>query len=461
MIGKLSRFLEKYQLLVVFLFIILFWVIRLPLFSHTFGWHIWEDGNGLDTSIFVNQPSYPNYSLYGRVDGVELYASIVGHPRLPYEMFSFLGKVVNLVLPLKNLSEEHTISFIKLLVTSSQFLIYCLIGIQLFKNMEEPLKKASSIFLLFLLSCAPISIYNSNEFQIDSFWGFLMIGVFLLTFVNYYRYKKIFPGILLALSSAFIGFGKNEWSIMLVLACLFILFLHIVVQRLIKKDRVEMSFVKTICIILLGNILGNLINYLADPFMYVSGIKLIVQMVTVGTMSGAPSNVAWFDVFLVRIPFISTCIFLILLISLFIRQNRKKINYYYTFLFVYSFFLFFAFFISSWGNYSRYFAPSLIGLIFVFLLYFANYKVKKVNIVGIIVMIFVIGFFGFKQLKDFYTQSEKSEYFNVTYDTSSDCIPLIDVGRVYKKKNVDFIHLSVGYEAAQDIVSSYGKSICK
>lgn len=235
MIKRVSRFIRKYHLFIIFLLTASFWIIRLPLFSPGFGWHIWEDGNGLDTVIFVNQPSYPNYSLNGRINGEDLYSSIVGHPLLPYEMFRLLGKAVSLILPLENFSEQHIISFIKIMVTASHFLIYLLVGVQLFRKIKKPLKRIFSFLLLFLLSCAPISIYNSNEFQMDSFWGFLMIGLFFLAFINYYRYKKVFPGILLFLSSAFIGFGKNEWSVMLISSCILILLLYVIIQRFVKK----------------------------------------------------------------------------------------------------------------------------------------------------------------------------------------------------------------------------------
>ncbi len=458
---RLYEFLDKYKFFIILVLIICFWVVRLPLFNEKFGWHIWEDGNGLDTAIFVNQPLYPNYSLSGRINGKELYFPIVGHPLLPYEMFRLLGKFVNFFLPFENFSAEHTVLSIKIMVTSFQFLIYFLIGLQLFKRVENPLKKTLSFILLFLLTCAPISIYNSNEFQIDSFWGFLMIGLFFLAFINFLNYKKMFPGIFLLLSSAFVGFGKNEWSLMLIPSCIFILLLYVVIQKLMEKEKFDSFFIKTIVIVVVGNLVGNFINYLLDPQMYISGINLIVKMVTIGTMSGAPNTVSWFDVFVIRIPFISTCILLVFLILLFICQYRKKIDYYYLFLFIYSFSLFFAFFISSWGNYSRYFAPSLIGLIYVFLLYFTTYKINKTNIVAIIITMLITIFFGYKQIKEFHIQSKNSEYFSVVKDPSLNCIPLIDVGRVYKNKEIDFIHLSIGYSEAQKIADDFGKEVCR
>ena len=313
MIEIVTKFLKKYQILYLVIFLAIYWLIRLPLYNYNYGWD-GEDGNGLDTQIFVMNSKYSDSSLYARIDGQEQYSPISGHPAVPYRLFALLGSCVNLFIPLENITDQQIILIIKIIVSTFQLLIYISFAFQLIKWVKNTIKRFISLFLLLLLSSAPISIYNSNEFQIDSFLGFIMIGIFFVSFKNYLQSKKKLAGILLLISSLFIGFGKNEWSIILLPSCVCILLIHLLIQKFIKKGPVDNFLIKIITIVVAGNLIGNLVSYLYNQNAYLSGINLIIKTVTYGTLSGAPSNVLWWDVFLTRIPFIGTNLILIIII---------------------------------------------------------------------------------------------------------------------------------------------------
>lgn len=460
MIIVIEKFIRKYKYLLLLALIVLFWLVRVPEFK--LGWD-GEDGNGLDTDIFVNQLISPNYFLVSRIDGVDHYININGHPGANYAIFSILGSVTKTLVPLDKMTDQEVVTIIKVMVTVVQMLINIGIGFYIIKEFTDSRKKVVGLLVLMVLANSPIALYNSNEFQIDSFLGIILTSVLCFTILPFLKTPqrlKMRHYSLLALSSAFIGLGKTEWSLMLIAAVISVLSLYFIINKFIYKRPVDVKFLKMLGIIFVSNLIGNLFNFLFDRELYIGGFELLNRMIHNATIQGN-NGLSWLDVMYARLPFISTIFCLLLILFWMLIKSIRCINYYQLFIFIYGLLLFLGFFISSWGNLSRYFAPGLLTLTFAFVLYFRDFKIDSVSKYLFIGLVVVVGFQSYNLFMQFRKQEKQDLYFTVVSDITDNCIPLIDLGRVYRRPDIDFIHISMGYIGAEAIAKEYGKHICK
>lgn len=460
MVNKIENIFNKYKYLFLIIFIVIFWLVRSPEFR--IGWD-WQDSNGHDTDIFVNQPSYPNYFLIDRINGQNNYFPPTGHPGTIYALFSLNGSLVKTIAPLNTMTDQEVVTFLKVMVTAVHLLIYACLGWYILKRIKPTWKRIIALGILVVLANSPIALYNTNEFQIDSYLGVIMVACLCFTLLPFLETPQIIKRwhyILLALAAAFIGLGKNEWSLMLIASIIAILILYFVINKIIPKQPSDPIFIKMLIVIFCGNLIGNLCSFIFNRDLYLSGLELLSRMTQNVTIHGSNGS-TWFQVMVTRLPYISTIFVLLLALMWMFFRKFKNINYYKLFIFIYGFFLFFAFFISSWGDFSRYFAPALMVLTVAFFIYYRDFKLDNILKMILIILVVLVSFQSFTLFKSIWSRSKNDTYFSVTTNTSDNCVPLLDVGIVYRRPNIDFVHLGMGYVSAESIVEAYGKHMCK
>ncbi len=444
--------------LFVLLLVSLFFASRAPFFLS--GWD-GQDGNGNDTDILINHPPKPNYLLIARIDGLNQYVSPWGHPGLQYEMVARTGDFFRLFLNFNAMSKRRIVFSAKVVGSLFQLTVFVLLSILAFRKDESPFGRRSlpaSISVL-VLSISPIALYSSNEFQIDSTLGFFAVGLYVLSVYLALQGRSLSLGKIVSVlaASLFIGFGKNEWSFLLILSCFFCFLVRCYSRRSAPRDLG--GFYKVLLMSIAGCLVGNLLNYLFNPELYISGFYLMTYMSKVNSIVGSAGLGEWLAVARMRLYFLTTP--LIVMLFLFLAGRRALINSIHFLPLVYASLLFFSFFFSSWGVFSRYFAPSFIVFAISLTMFCQkelhgklHYLLWPVLLVTLVQSCWMID----KQVNGL---SQVIVAPSTVASGGDQCIKLMDVAETIGGEKMDFIHLHMGVEGANKIAKAKGKTVCK
>lgn len=386
---------SNYFLVVVFVGIYFF--VRWPLFS--LGWD-GHDGSGHDLHIFLNHPTGPNYLLVYKVRDLIQYG-IPQHPALPYEIISWLGYLYQKIIDYKNYSYEQIIFHIKLLVSIVQLFFYIALIFIILKLTKNHKIRLQIIILLSLFSISPLSINNSNEFQMDSLIGLSMLGLYSLVLVafskNLFTKKIAYP--LIFLTSTYIGLGKTEWSLFLM--CSIVIsgayFLWLNIFSLDKKDlNVHNGYL--ILVVFLGCIFGNLLSYQIDVVNYLAGWDLVLRESPRSTVFSKDGFGKFLEAFKMRALFLWAPIFLVLYGVIFIIRKRE-VSGALLLSYITAITFFFGYFFSTWGgDIPRYFSPSYMALIITCIGMYASFhgaeifKWERWGMCFIVLILFIISY---------------------------------------------------------------------
>lgn len=455
----LKNAITKYFFLAVFL--VFYFLVRIPFFY--MGWD-GSDANGLDVDMFLNHPKNPDYLLIARIDGVDQYVPAMGHPAPMYEMFSQLGYFFQSFENYSTLTDAQIIFRAKALSAIVQALVFVsLLWIVLGQKMIDLRKKGIWYLGIVTVSVTPIALSNSNEFQIDSFFGLLMVGLYglVLTARLWGSIPESFFYGLLFLTSAFIGLGKNEWSLLLGLALVISVTCIFFSKYVLKKKFLGDSF-WIVGISVMGCLLGNLLSYLFEPMLYVSGWNLLFSMTGQSSILSVDGFQRFWGVTKERMLFVAPILVMLVYLGFLLVKNRKKIEFVEVLGYLFASALFFSFFFSTWGSYPRYFAPAFILTIIVCSWVFIKYQeVIKQKTAWIFLGVFAVSaYFSIGYLSDD-TVKSRHTYGVRSFQLDKSCVALVPVEDVYRKKNINFVHTGMGMEAAQKIAEEHGKTICK
>ena len=458
-----KKYINKYTL--ILFFSVFYFTVRAPFFN--MGWD-GSDANGLDVDMFVNHPQKPNYLLIARMNGSDIYAPAFGHPAPMYGMFISMGYVLQKFENYHNLSDAQIIYRAKVIASIFQLLIFVLLLLIIFKDEKRNISPRKLLLYLgiFLVSLTPLAINNSNEFQIDSLFGLAMVGSYCITLAAY-LFKcisgKLFY-ILLFLSSVFIALGKNEWSLLLIISLIACSVYLLARKYLFKQDDDTIEPYKIIGISLLGCIFGNVLSYLFEASLYFSGWDLLFRMSKQSSIFSKDGIGKLILVTQDRFIFIASLLAMIAYATFIVIRNIKKIDSIVILSYFISVFFFFSFFLSTWGSFSRYFAPSFAALLITMSVAYIKYQKpfnwKNATLFGLVLFFITyqsISYISDKKIKAQHTFGIR-DISEIVADKS--CVPMIPVEDVYNKKTVDFVHLSMGMEAAKTIAKEYGKEIC-
>jgi len=438
--------------LILFLFTLAFFIVRLPAYIAPL-----SGEEGIHANIFFTQPANPDYLQIARINGVDLY-TFPQHPAFLYEILGILGSIWKGIFNTQNLNPKQLSVFVRVAVSTIQycvFLVFLLI-VLMQKKIEWKNKLLLSLSVIVIAISGP-AIKMSVSVQIDGSVGVLLAGILSIAIISYAL--KIFSDklsfVFLFLGSILFGFGKNEWSLAL-LVTLILSIIFILVSPLKSNSKQEKKrWFSLLGIIFFGLILGNLINYWFDSFNYLAGF---------GVMFGISKGSTFFGVMntLRRAPFTYVNILILTFLFYSLIKSIRKPDFFLFFIFVFSALMFIAYFAISWGTDPRYYAPSLVigstGLVLASN-YYSEKRIKPL-IIGIFCILLLhtsISFYhGRHSLPDYLTLDTYTE----NTSNQSACLPFTDAGKVFGTK-FDFITNSLSFDDAKSIASNYNKDLCK
>ena len=426
--------------LLLFLFIIFYVVVRKPYYSSRL---IGEEGIFAD--IFINQPPGPNYVQIGRVDGKEIYTN-PSHPALLYETIALAGKVAGTVINFSELTEYKTTVMLRALFSGFQLLILMLmwLTVVVFDYFQN---KTYLLLLIGLLSLAPIAFKSSSHLQVDNSVGALFVGFFCFSLLaSAFMKNRSVKYLILFISAAMIGFGKNEWGIILIASLL----VSVIFAKLfsIKFQRA------VIIVILSGLAIGTVVNIAFDGTNYFAGFRLVTGFVKSDT-AGITINLLQFIKSYVqqnieRLPYLSIIILLLLMNIIKAAFQFNKLIFEQIFLLFFSSFLFFTFSVSSYVSPSRHFVPAFFASIFTYMLLTPNQKKNTVQIIFLHAVFFNVIYF----------KPAIKPYKQIDLEPKVGCLMDIGAARGFFNEDVDYVTYSLGDKAQDNFALKYNTKVC-
>lgn len=264
----------KYPLPHLFLALLLlagsFLLLRLPFYAQEL---VGEEG--IFAHLFLNEVQKPNYLLLARIDGVNQMTA-PQHPAPMYQAINGVGTVVRQMVPFEKLDPLES-AFLLRVVFSLPLLLVLLCGLTyLYRYGNDNLYYWLALLVVFASS--PVLLVTSTELQLDPSFGVGCFGFWALTVTALSGSARVTPyhqGAVFFLACLLAGFGKNEWSLVLLATLL----AGVVYTWFSARPR---SAALQQCAILLcgiiGLLAGNLASYLDDPLNYVMGWQLMSSM---------------------------------------------------------------------------------------------------------------------------------------------------------------------------------------
>lgn len=448
-------------LLVSAVFFLAYFAGRQPLLA--MGWD-GTDANGSDTDLFVHQPAKPNYFLMARFNGHDLYLPAHGHPAPMYSMFSQLGRVTGFFVDYETMSDAAVVRLLKILVSTCQGVIWCLLlAVVCFsRNLRgRPGYRALAYVGITALALSPMALDGSNEFQLDSYFGFIMVSAYALALFLWEK-NSAHPCVgrgLVFCAAAFLSLGKNEWTLVLAVAALCVAALAALCWYFDNKSWSRPAWDCTAWT-LAGLAAGNFGSWAFEPTHYVSGWTLLQNMIC-GASVVKPACLEQFGrLTWARMPFIQVHGAMLLYLAARLLTGKPLPSPRCLLAGVFGFGLFLAFFCSTWGNFPRYFAPAFIGLAVTSVWVCVDWPRALPRATAFLALV-VSGWLLFTghvyahspTLAAVCVHGQHAEF----PATGPDGLRLMLVDDVYRRKNVDFIHLQIGVDGARALRKQYGQ----
>jgi len=431
-------------ILIIFLFAIIFFAIRIPYYENNV-----RGEEGIFAEIFINHPIGPKYLQIARINGKEIF-TYPNHASMISETISFFGKTAQIFFDFSGQTERAVTIALRFFFSMFHLISWSLV---LMSFLEMKTKKGYLILFILILSITPIAIKGSVELNIDNSVGVLFTSLLCFSLLVYeYSNKKTFLNYLfVSLSCLLFGFGKTEWSVGFAISFIIAIFSSIILKKEINK--------KLLSAVIIGLILGNLVNYLVSPYNYLDGLHLLKwylesQIVTQDVSPNASIVTTWLDLNLQRIPETFPIIILIFFNSFLLLLNIKKTNFVIIFLFILSSSLFFAFSLNTFSTTSRLFLPSFFSCVFTSTTLVKNYlkEPQKPFFIVLVLAIFVSNIIFVPEIQ---------RYKIIDVKPRSDCAIFMDIGYGYIREDVDYISRSLGLEGARKFADENGVTLCE
>ncbi|HWR30849.1 MAG TPA: hypothetical protein VN631_13560, partial [Negativicutes bacterium] len=410
-------------------------------------------------------PPGPQYQQMGRIDGKTIY-EIIEHPALIYETLASAGSLWKKLFNPNTLGDLELTVFLRFAFSAFEWLTWGLlfIGLAVIKPTWKNGREERCFYLALLLTMSwPGSLLNTTNINIDATVGVLTTGL-VCTSVLLFRNPNLTRWPLFALlffGSFFFGFGKNELSLVFILALLAIGFV-VMLGRYFKVLLGWREAVAILIVALIGNLAGNLFNYSFDPINYQAGWGILNNRSSQASLFETKDFGAWLLMTIERLPFFSLHLLYWNLIGCALWRTRRAIDFHLLFYFVFSSALFFGFFFSHSEVGSRYFEPSLIAFIFGFVLAFPLLDLSgRYNRAFIIVALIIsvhatveIGSTIFRQMKN--PTLQQTRFVLPEEVLQVGCIPLLEQADVFNRPEIDY----AAYTGLAKKFENAGKKIC-
>ena len=429
------------QISFILFFCIFYFIVRIPYYPR---YLLGEEGAFAD--LYINHIKGPNYILMGRVDGREIYGR-PSHPALIYETISLAGKISENFVQFDIQNEERTTITLRFIFSLYQFFSFLLLVISVY------LFKIDSLIMIILISFSPISLQESVHPQVDGSVGALFFSVFCLSLVINKSFNRKVLGkfnpylLLILLSSIIIGFGKNEWVIAVIISVT-----ATVIFSIGRKIKLQTSL---IMMIILGLIIGSSINFLFDQENFLSGFDLTFGFIRSGiaTAQSKPTNHLFelIDVNMIRMPFLSSLVLILLINILGIVQKRKEIEFETVLFFSLSLALTLPYILTSWAATPRYFVPAMVVSTYSYILIKPKPASEMVKVIFISFFIFLNIFF----------HPEIVPFIERNPEPREGCLLSIGAANGLFNEDVDFATWSLGDKGQKKFAAKYGTKMCE
>lgn len=441
----------------IIIFISLYFIARLPFLVSPL-----QVEEGTHAYLLCCNPPAPTYLWQGRINGNDIFG-VPLHPALIYETLMLYGQIWKHAIETFREYPLATIFLIRLAFSVFQCTIFSLLFTVVLNDPNKASRSKTGIWVLCSLAVSQISIATSLSVQVDGSVGSLLPGL-LAAGLLMYRQKFIsntWAFLFLFISSVFLGFGKNEWGLALAASIILIIVL-LSTMAAFQKIIVGQPYLGFCVTILLGLILGNIINYYFDPKNYIEGVRLMIGL----SDASASKNFSW--VLIKRLQYLYLHILLILVTGIGVIKSGKNVDTVLLVLFVWGCALFFPYYLTNWGGLTiqRYYAPSLVVLLvggLVSLIHYLDGNLIYLSRLFIIVsLISAIVNYG----ANIYKFHEYAELFSTEYSSyvpvllSENCIPRLNDGQAFIENNQDFLVKSIGLSEAESIVKQNGRILC-
>ena len=444
------------KIIFVSLFIVLFFAARFhfyrtPLFGE----------EGVFAELIVNQPENPKIILTGRADGQNLHEK-TSHPIGLYSVIRVCGSLFRPFLTAVDWQNDAEITpRLRFVFSLFQFAIFLPASLYIVLSRKRPMHiLLAAIFIAVVIS--PIALKTSWNLQVDGSVGVLMNGLFSLAVILLLKNNSMNPltGAILFATSIFLGLGKQEWSMVLLVAIVISAVYFSMLNR--KTSQPVKPYYIMLLIILAGSIAGNIIGYLSLPDAYMGGFKVLwsfSRAQQVLDSQPATQAIRLLNLTMSRLPWICTSIALIAISGVSMLRNRRWPKPVEFFLFVFGLGLFGAFFISLHNSEPRYFAPSLIVLTLATVAIFPQKMNKRfcVIITSIVFIMFASsGAFLYARI----VKRPVKNYFDVkTMPMSPGQAAIISPAVAWNKMELDFVSYYTGRGGATWYCRKYNKEL--
>ena len=438
----------------VILLIGVYFLVRIPGYTTNLQG---EDGDF--ANIFENQPPGPAYLQAGRVLGKALYID-PWHPAANYEILRGAGFLSERIIDFSRLNDFQRTVALHALFSVFQLVIWLLFILAIFAGGHRWAEANRWVALagILVISITPMAIENSVAVQIDSTSGVLLVG--LASFCLLWHATGALEGLpfygLLFLTSLGVGLGKNEWSLLFIVAVFMVSIIRMAQKNYLARAGQPAGDEKWLLLVAVGGcIAGNGLSYAYDSTNYLAGWGLMLWMSGAVSVVGHLKLAAWLDLTLGRLPYIVVIFFLLVYTLIRILQDLRTVSLAQLLLFTFAGCLFGAFFFSAqvYGG-VRYFAPALVASTAAALAVFLrgpNLAHKSWY------AIYLLLFLAFDALG----YPPFPPYREIPVTARPGCIQILATAQGYHRSDVDYIGDSIGPQQVQQIVDQYGEPLCK
>ncbi len=423
---------------------------------------------GIFANIFLYYPPGPEYSQVGRLGGVTIY-TLIEHPALIYEVLRHWGMLVNWLVDYSSWPDLWLTILARFSYSLFEYVVWLALIIA-WRHLRRDTQPDSmpgekyKVLLFYCLAVWPASLLNTTNINIDASVGVLTAGLFSVVIFLFSSPKLPSSGLYLLLffASFFVGFGKNEISLVLLMAigmCGICLYLG----RILKINTVGSAGLLPVMVIaIVGNIAGNYFNYSFDPVNYIAGFNVIHVRSSQTGILGTGGVWIWVKMFLDRLPFIFIHLILWFLSAKRVIRDYNKVKFPALLSFLYGSALFFGYFISYAEVGSRYFEPALAVLMISFLLLhpqldFSCQGRKWFGYFFILCALHSSAEIISTGVRVLNRPSLLQTRFEIPAEVKdTGCIPILEQADAFYRLDIDY----VAYESLRPLVEAQGKKLC-
>ncbi len=269
-----------------------------------------EEGNF--AYILTKKIDDNNFLLIGQIDSKKIYIN----PEHPILMYYFINSLDFFPKFLINLGIER-IQALRLTNLISLIPLLILISMML-RNQKLVLLKIFSIILILLTPIFSTYFFN---LQTDTLYGSVIFSSF--GFLIIFSTRNLKPMFFVFFLAGFlISTGKQEWTLFFAVALILTFLIYCLIEK--SFQIYQTIFVKRICLLVFGAVIGNGVSYFTDPVNYVGGINVFNRVIIDRQVNQSPGIDLYFDAFRYRFYFVSAIFVLIFLFFVFILTSASQ-----------------------------------------------------------------------------------------------------------------------------------------